>query len=436
MFGAPVSLGPPADTEPTAGRAARTAPSQAAYIRKEREYRSRIELLEREVSRMRGSAPADGDVDSHRVKLRQIHTTIMKNIEQVQDQTARILQEQERDLLRAFRARLFEVQTELEKANARATSGAQEWVDKCKRLEKELEWARETADRLDRHNSALTRENGQLRTQFKTQEDDREYLVRQLVAAKKDNARLRQDLAAAQQTVFEARARAEEAEARLAGSVVGAGLGEAGRGSAAGGTLGGRETPTARSAAGGTGRGWALGSRGGGGSVAARTTVAAGDGGDAGPRDVGVGRLRDTVKRLRRVLDAERRALKAARQSLALEMQGRTEVERLFRSCVADVQADVAARKAAVLGSGGAEEGKAAGAAEPADMPLEALTGADRREVMRRLLQQEEVLRRIGDAAFPPKGRSDGGHGHGRASVDHSGESPLRLPSLSTSSYQ
>ena len=50
------------------------------------------------------------------------------------------------------------------------------------------------ADRLDRHNQAYIRENARLKTQFKTQEDDRAYLIRQLVAAKKDNGRLRQEL--------------------------------------------------------------------------------------------------------------------------------------------------------------------------------------------------------------------------------------------------
>lgn len=343
-------------------------------------------------------------MDGHRTKLRQIHGTIMKNIEQVQDQTARILQEQERDLLRAFRARLFDVQTELEKANARATSGAQEWVDKCKRLEKELEWARETADRLDRHNSALTRENGQLRTQFKTQEDDREYLVRQLVAAKKDNARLRQDLAAAQQAVFEARARAEDVETRLAETMAATlGAGAAGSGPGMGSTAASGAGARGGSVSGG---GWSLG----GGVAGAK---AGGEG-----REMGIARLRDTVTRLRRVLDTERRSLKQARQALSMEMQGRTEVERLFRQCVADVQSDIAARKAAVLGAAGAEEAKAEGEA----VPLEALTGADRREVMRRLLQQEEVLRRLGDAAMPPRG--------GTAAISDDG---LRLPPLSGS---
>lgn len=103
------------------------------------------------------------------------------------------------------------MQTELEKEKERAEDGASVWIEKNRQLEKELDWAKEMADRydclhiasvvwftcilvfrLDRHNQSLTRENARLRTQFKSQEDDREYLIRQLVAAKKDNARLRQ----------------------------------------------------------------------------------------------------------------------------------------------------------------------------------------------------------------------------------------------------
>ena len=72
--------------------------------------------------------------------------------------------------------------------------GAAVWIEKNRQLEKELDWAKEMADRLDRRNQSLLRENRRLQTQFKTQEDDREYLIRQLVAAKKDNARLRSEL--------------------------------------------------------------------------------------------------------------------------------------------------------------------------------------------------------------------------------------------------
>jgi len=40
----------------------------------------------------------------------------------------------------------------------------------------------------------LSKENSRLRTQFQIQEEDRNYLIKQLVVVKKDNAKLRQDV--------------------------------------------------------------------------------------------------------------------------------------------------------------------------------------------------------------------------------------------------
>lgn len=42
--------------------------------------------------------------------LKKMHQQILHNVEMVQDRSSKILQEQEKDLLRAFRARLFDVQ--------------------------------------------------------------------------------------------------------------------------------------------------------------------------------------------------------------------------------------------------------------------------------------------------------------------------------------
>ena len=64
------------------------------------------------------------DAKEQMEQVRDMHESILGNIEHVQEQTARILAEQERDLLRAFRARLFDVQTELEKEKTRAQEGS------------------------------------------------------------------------------------------------------------------------------------------------------------------------------------------------------------------------------------------------------------------------------------------------------------------------
>lgn len=49
---------------------------------------------------------------------------------------------------------------------------------------------------LDKKYALLADENGRLRSQFKLQEEDREYLIKQTVALKKENAALRNQLGA------------------------------------------------------------------------------------------------------------------------------------------------------------------------------------------------------------------------------------------------
>ena len=81
--------------------------------------------------------------------------------------------EQEADLLRAFRARLFDVQAELDMEKSKTDDGASVWIEKNRQLEKDLDWAKEMADRLERMNQGLVQENQRLKTENKTQEDDR-----------------------------------------------------------------------------------------------------------------------------------------------------------------------------------------------------------------------------------------------------------------------
>jgi len=116
---------------------------------------------------------------------------IMSNIELVQDRTARILQEQERDLLKAFRARLYDVQTELDKEKSKKDDGTGAWIDKCNALTSELEWSKGVADRLERVNQSLMQDNARLRSEFASQDEDRNFIISQLVAVKKENTKLR-----------------------------------------------------------------------------------------------------------------------------------------------------------------------------------------------------------------------------------------------------
>eukprot|EP01038_Epipyxis_sp_PR26KG_P015807 gene15807-21411_t len=164
---------------------------QESYISRERAYKVRIDELEEELTMQRQSKTGWMQGDAKIGRLRHLQSQILTNVELVQDRTARILQEQERDLLRAFKARLFDVQTELEKEKSKKDDGAVAWIERSRQLEAEVEWAKEVADRLERVNQTLLQENGRLKSQFGSQEEDRNFLIKQLVAVKKDNARLR-----------------------------------------------------------------------------------------------------------------------------------------------------------------------------------------------------------------------------------------------------
>lgn len=169
---------------------------QESYISRERAYKTRIDELDEEVNRQRQKKTGWMKTDGKMAKLNSMQSHIINNVELVQDRTSRILQEQERDLLRAFRARLFDVQTELEKEKSKKDDGAGAWIERSRQLEAEVEWAKEVADRLERVNHSLAGENDRLKTQFRSQEEDRNFLIKQLVAVKKDNAKLRAEYGA------------------------------------------------------------------------------------------------------------------------------------------------------------------------------------------------------------------------------------------------
>eukprot|EP01041_Mallomonas_annulata_P011130 gene11130-23265_t len=164
---------------------------QESYITRERAYKARIEELEDEMNHQRQNKTGWMKTDKKMEKLKVMQQQIVNNVELVQDRTARILQEQERDLLRAFRARLFDVQTELEKEKSKKDDGAGAWIERSHQLEAEVDWAKEVADRLERANQTLSQENQRLKAQFTSQEEDRNFLIKQLVGVKKDNTSLR-----------------------------------------------------------------------------------------------------------------------------------------------------------------------------------------------------------------------------------------------------
>ena len=167
---------------------------QTSYIRRERAYKAKIEELERQLTVARSGGGSD-ETEGKMAAIRATHEKIIENIEKMQSTTAALMKEQEADLLRQFRVRLFDVQEELVSAKAKANDeNAAVWIKKYRSLEKEMEWVKALADKLEQSNKTLEKENQRLHQNFKSQEEDRGMLVKQLVLVKKDNVRLQQEI--------------------------------------------------------------------------------------------------------------------------------------------------------------------------------------------------------------------------------------------------
>ena len=183
---------------------------QAAYEAREAEYHARVLQLEEEIEQARAAgaqAPAADPrvVDRAFLELHDMHETVVSNLERSEDRTTKILREQERSLMRAFRARVHD-RTRARRRARREGGGRRVWKQLAQALDQELSWARVIGNRLQGVNDELAGQNAMVKRQFSEGEEDRALLIRQLVAVKKDSAELKQAIAERLRGVHEARA--------------------------------------------------------------------------------------------------------------------------------------------------------------------------------------------------------------------------------------
>lgn len=96
-----------------------------SYIRREHKYQEEISLLRDELRRATAGLGAS-DERAPMAPLHAMHGQILDGLSGIQQKTAAVLKEQESDLLRAFRARLYDVQMELEAERSKKDDGALE----------------------------------------------------------------------------------------------------------------------------------------------------------------------------------------------------------------------------------------------------------------------------------------------------------------------
>jgi hypothetical protein len=167
------------------------------YIRREKEYRKTLSEYESEL-RARGnysSQPLDEQIERNYNKVGRLYGQIEDNIGNIQRKTTQILTEQERDIKRQFETRMKEINRELDDEKKRKTMGVDNYAEKAEQLARELELMKASMDLIENKNEILKRENGLLKQKFRTQEAERNLLVRQIVDYKRENAQIAAEIA-------------------------------------------------------------------------------------------------------------------------------------------------------------------------------------------------------------------------------------------------
>ncbi|GMF50785.1 unnamed protein product [Phytophthora fragariaefolia] len=277
-------------------------------------------------------------------------------------------------------SRLYSVQEELESEKNKTDDGASAWIEKSKQLETEVEWTKELADRLDRLNQSLTRENQRLKTQFSTQENDREFLVKQLVTVKKDNVSLRAEVDSLRlqldqlkeagqqqqqhhhpqsQTLFPTASTSSLPKVHYRDSMTSLAL------------VGHQQRP----------------------NTAGVNTLALASDSD--------NRYKEIIKRLKRLLEVERRNLQQVRTAYKLELQNHTEFEIVLKECVQDVRSEIAhVSQLPLVMSSHSSSSSLLGSPQQRQAENR-LNSAERQRLVERLLEKEQLLSLLTAKAFP-----------------------------------
>jgi chromosome segregation ATPase len=324
----------------------------AHFVKRETQTKNKIESLERRLN--------DGvDQDEHVQRMAVIetmHKSVVMGLQSIQSNTAKILQDQEKDLMRAFRARLQEVSKDLEATRKGRGDAGTELQMRHRRVVAELHEAQELAQTFDKKNEQLKAENQKLLEKLRTREDDRQCLLRELVLSKKENARLK----------------AQVKDGTATG--VAASTGEQGQI---------RTGPMDKSH---------------GKSFSQKQIEQARLQQTHNKQYEREVKYREAITHLKRMVEAERKNARSLKQQQADMMQQRTEIEVLLRQCLDDVKAEIMRHRM--------EHQKTDGPIPGPSVPITAmsvheLTTQDRERVLELLLSQQRVVQLLYSKAFP-----------------------------------
>eukprot|EP00357_Protocruzia_adherens_P002247 CAMPEP_0115012572 /NCGR_PEP_ID=MMETSP0216-20121206/24830_1 /TAXON_ID=223996 /ORGANISM="Protocruzia adherens, Strain Boccale" /LENGTH=526 /DNA_ID=CAMNT_0002381681 /DNA_START=46 /DNA_END=1626 /DNA_ORIENTATION=+ len=379
---------------------------QERYIKREQEYRLAIEELQREL-KFKGK---DEYTEKNLDEIVSLHNKIMENIDNVQHKTANILQEQQKDIVRSFNAKLTEYKNELEKEKAQKANLDFEPLDKENKLTHQLEWMKNIAQKMEKENQMLAKKNGELKFEFKTQENDREIRIRQLIESKKENERLRKELHKYKKLERE-RDDIEKSMKTTEGNITQSSFSSFTKMNVqkSMGEFPSRNATASRASSSRPMSGVSTGSRYRGNHKANRSTGGFGVGVPSfagayrttGGMRPGSMNFQDKVSRYETLIEKEKmklenlkRSVRSVKDQHSKEIQNRTELEYILRKTVDEVRIDILKRQHSDRNIGEIVINRE-------NLNNVELTHGDRERVIESLLSQERVLQLLYDNTFP-----------------------------------
>ncbi|KAF4746009.1 hypothetical protein FOZ63_032855, partial [Perkinsus olseni] len=343
-----------------------------AFVQRESTSKKTIETLEDQLNGLDPDGTAEDEYRGRMAVLRSMHDSLVAGIECIQSNTAKVLQDQEKDLMRAFRARMRDVSKELEDQKEKKGNFSSELQARHRELLAELRTSRELAQSFDRKNQQLEAENKRLTEALETREDDRLSLLKELVATRREAGRLREILKQREESSGASRKQGGDGSSSMSPSSDPSGGSNAAFFDNGPGSEG--RQPSAN--------------RGG---FSARSEMT----NRAYEREL---RYRRTIEELRDQVSSDKLALRSLQDAQERLLQQRSEIEVFLQQCIDDVKNEIALHRKQQqqkLNSGGptplvhAEEAKTI--ADRIDT-VHDLSAVDRERALELLLSQERVV--------------------------------------------
>uniref|UniRef100_A0A7S1JAK0 Uncharacterized protein n=1 Tax=Eutreptiella gymnastica TaxID=73025 RepID=A0A7S1JAK0_9EUGL len=318
---------------------------QECSIRREEKCQQEILDLKR---RLDGSVMSGYDEGTLMSKLKGVNEDIQDEVHQLKGIIESQAEVEKMNLIRTFRVKMHELKKQLAEEQQVNYTGAQEWIEKNKVLQYDLDVATRDLNQLKEKNKQLVLENKELKVAFQNQERTRNGMINSIAVVRKENQRLEDQIEKLEfQCVQMAKKRAGDKP----------------------GLTGYAHLPS---------------------PVAAGAPLA--------PSAEKKRRYLEAINKMKKILEHDRKELKEARSQHMSLLAERTELEIFLRQTVDDVRKEIT-RNSKISRARPASQATT----REIDISLDQYTASDRKRVLEILLSKERVLTLLYEKAFPYK---------------------------------